>query len=73
MQYSHKAYACADTFGIIVKFHQCLGDRTEEEIIHDFLIAENKGIEFCGDGEDDMKVLYRKEVFSSGLNPFLFP
>ena len=45
----------------------------EKKIIRDLLIAKDKGIQFCGDGKDYMEVPNGKEVFSSGLNPFLFP
>jgi hypothetical protein len=72
VQYAHEADTCAEMFRVVCQFKKGLRNRTEEDTIHDFLIAEDKRLQFCGEGEDDMKVLYGKKIFRSRLDPFLF-
>lgn len=73
MQYSYEAYLCTEMLRIMWQCQKRFWDWAEKKIIRDLLIAKDKGIQFCGDGKDYMEVPNGKEVFSSGLNPLLFP
>jgi hypothetical protein len=50
-----------------------LGDRREKKIVQDLPVHGNQGIEFRGEGEDQMEIGNGQEVFTARLDPFLFP
>jgi hypothetical protein len=57
---------------VVCEFHERFGDRTEKEIIEDLAVHGDQGVEFRGDGEDHMEVLYGQEILITGLDPSFF-
>jgi len=66
-------YPCAQILRIIGEFHKCLGNRTEQKIIHDLPVHRYQAIQFRGNGEDHMKILNGQEVLTASLDPSFFP
>jgi hypothetical protein len=64
---------CAEMFRILCELGEGFGDRTEEKIVQDLAVHGDQGVEFGGEGEDDMEVLNGQEVLRAGLDPFFFP
>jgi len=73
MENADNPYCCAEMFRIICEFLDRLGGRTKEKIVHDPLIHRYQGIEFRGNGEDNMKILNGEKVLTARFDPSLFP
>jgi hypothetical protein len=73
MENADNSYRCTEMFRIICEFLDRLRDRTKEKIVHDPLIHRYQGIEFRGDGEDNMEVFNGQEILTASLDPSLFP
>jgi len=58
--------------GISGKFAKRLRDRLEQNVIEDFLIPQNKRIDFRRNSKNHMEVWYRKEIFFPLFKPFFF-
>ena len=59
-------------FRVFRKFDQGFRNGLEQDAVENFLISEHKGIKVIGDGEDDVKIWYGKQVLFPGLDPLLF-
>ena len=57
MQDANAPNLCAEMLRAICEFHERLGDRAKEKIVHDLLVHGYQRIQFRGDGEDHMEVL----------------
>jgi hypothetical protein len=47
---------CPEMFRIVCELCKGLGDRTEKKIIEDLSVHGDQGVEFRGEGEDDMEI-----------------
>jgi hypothetical protein len=52
------------------QFLKGLGGGLEEEVVEDFLVWEDEGIQFMGEGDNHMKVMGGEKPFLSVLEPF---
>jgi hypothetical protein len=64
---------CPEMFRILCELGEGLGDRMEEKIVQDLAVQGDQGIEFRGEGEDEMEILNGEEVLPAGLDPSFFP
>ncbi len=65
-------YLCPEMFRVVCEFHERFGGRTEKKIVQELAVDGDQGVEFRGEGEDDMEILNGEEVLPTGLDPFLF-
>jgi hypothetical protein len=72
VQNADTPYLCPEMFRVVCKFRKGLGDRTEKKIIEELAVHGDQGVEFRGDGEDHMEVLYGQEILITGLDPSFF-
>jgi len=63
---------CAEMFGVLGEFRECLGGRVKKEIVQDLRVHGNQGIQCGGEGKDHMEVFNGQEVFAASLDPFFF-
>ena len=56
---------------VLSEAQQGLGCRFEQDIEHDLLVVEDKGIEFMRQGKDGMKIDDRQKLCFSGFKPSL--
>jgi hypothetical protein len=72
VQDADKSDLSAQMLGISGKFKKSLRNGSEQNVIEDSLIPQNKRIEFCRNGKDNMEVWHGKKVFFPLLEPFFF-
>ena len=66
-------YFCPEMFRVVCEFRESLGDGTEKKIVQDLAVHGDQGVEFGGEGEDDMEIRDGQEVLPTGVDPFFFP
>jgi hypothetical protein len=72
MQDADKPDLSAQMLWISGKFDKGLRGGSEQNVIEDFLVPQDKRIELCRNSKNHMKVWYRQEVFFPLFKPFFF-
>jgi hypothetical protein len=70
VQNTDDAYFCFEMFRVIGEFNERFRNRAEKKIIHDLPVHGDQGIQFYGNGEDNMEILSWQKIFAAGLDPF---
>ena len=69
MEYSEKADLGSQMFGIGSDGGQGLGRGAKQNAVDDLLVLVSDGSDLFGDGEDDMKIVWRENFGRSLLDP----
>ncbi len=62
----------AEMFGVMGQFRERLGCGLKEQVVQGLWVPGDQGIEFGGEGEDNMEVFDGQEVLPASLDPFFF-
>jgi hypothetical protein len=73
VQNADAPYPCTKMFWVVCELCEGLGDRTEKKIVQDLAVHGDQGIEFGGEGEDQMEIRNGQKILTASLDPFLFP
>jgi len=73
VQHTDTPYLCPEMFRVACELCEGLGDRTEKKIVQDLAVHGDQGIEFGGEGEDQMEIRDGQEILTARLDPSFFP
>jgi len=73
MQYRHQAEIRADEPRVASQLQEAVSSRLEQEGVRTSGVRQKQWMQFPGDGENDVKILYRQQIRLTAFDPLRLP